>query len=73
MSLKHASDLEFMEWKENLLGMLISIGFPASLPTKDKDSVIHTLIEEYLSVDSTITSGPQGLCSLGCGRRGGRG
>lgn len=73
MSLKRASDLGFVEWKENLVGMLISVGFPASLPTKDKDSVIHILIEDYLSVDSTVTSGPQGLCSLGRGRRGGRG
>lgn len=67
MSLKHASDLGFLEWKENLLGMLISAGIPASLPTKDKDSVnshAHGGIPFH---------GPQGLCSLGCGRRGGRG
>lgn len=60
MSLKSASDLGFMEWKENLLGMLISIGFAASLPSKDKNSVIHMLIGEYLPVDSAATSGPPG-------------
>ena len=51
LSLKHASDLGFLGWKENHLGMLSSVGFPASLPGKDKASVIHMLTEEYVSVD----------------------
>lgn len=42
-------DLGFMELTGDLLGMLISVGLPTFLPTKDKDSVLHMLVEEYPS------------------------
>lgn len=70
--LKPASDLEFMGWKEGLLGMFTVLGFQLLSQTRTK-TVIHTSVEEYLSVDSAASSDPQGLCSLGCGRRGGTG
>lgn len=41
-----------------MLGVLLSVGFPTSVPTKDKDTVPHMLTEECLlknCVDAAIT------------------
>lgn len=68
-------DLGLMEWKEDPAGRASQYGVPTPVPTKDKDAAPHKLrgMPFKNCVDAAITSGPQGLCLLGCGHRGGRG